>query len=59
MACGTLCVTTDGGDAALIVGKKGRVVPSQDSQILAAAIMQAIEVKKNNAQSWLVRKEAC
>lgn len=43
MACGVVCVTTDVGDAAHIVGGLGEVVPSGDSAQLAAAIERAIE----------------
>ena len=59
MACGTPCVTTDVGDAALIVGETGWVVPPKDSQVLAKAIMQALDEKQSNNQAWLKRKQAC
>jgi len=59
MACGTPCVTTDVGDAAVIVGDTGWIVPPKNPQALADAITKAIEEIKTNDESWLQRKEAC
>lgn len=59
MACKTPCVTTDVGDAAVIVGDTGWVVPPRDSQALARAILEAMEEKQNNPQAWQARKQAC
>lgn len=42
MASGLRCVVTDVGDAALIVGEEGIVVPAEDSGALAAGIEEAI-----------------
>lgn len=58
MACSTPCITTDVGDAGVIVGDTGWVVPPQYPQALADAIVQAFEEKKTNSPDWLSRKEA-
>jgi len=58
MACGTPCVTTDVGDAAVIVGDTGWVVPPKNPQALASAILEAINEVKNNPQAWKIRKQA-
>jgi glycosyltransferase involved in cell wall biosynthesis len=45
MACGTPCVTTDIGDAAVIVGGIGYVVPASDPVALSGAIQEAVADK--------------
>lgn len=59
MACGTPCVTTDVGDAAFIVDKTGWVVPPNEPQGLADAIMQALDEKDSDPLTWLAREKAC
>jgi glycosyltransferase involved in cell wall biosynthesis len=44
MACGVVCVTTDVGDTAAIVGDCGFVVPPRDPAALADAITAAIRM---------------
>jgi len=58
MACGTPCVVTDVGDAGLIVGSGGWVVPHSDSASLAGAVQEAI-VELTNTAKWEKRKAAC
>jgi glycosyltransferase involved in cell wall biosynthesis len=59
MACGTPCVTTDVGDAAVIVGDTGWVVPPKNPQALADAILDAVNEEQNNPQAWQARRQAC
>ncbi len=57
MACGTPCVTTDVGDAGIIVGDTGWVVPAHDSRALATAIISAISEFRDGGK-WHSRQVA-
>ena len=56
MACGTPCVTTDVGDAAVIVGGTGWVVPPGDASALADGVQAAFRDWKG--KDWVMRKSA-
>jgi glycosyltransferase involved in cell wall biosynthesis len=58
MACGTPCVVTDVGDAALIVGSTGLVVPPGDAEALAAAIDSLASEWRDASGRLLACKEA-
>jgi glycosyltransferase involved in cell wall biosynthesis len=57
MACGTPCVTTDVGDAAVIVADTGWVVPPRNPQALAKAMVQAFKARQEST-SWQARRQA-
>jgi glycosyltransferase involved in cell wall biosynthesis len=57
MACATPCVVTNVGDAALIVGETGWVVPPNDPARLASALQEAL-VELGDASRWRARQKA-
>ena len=50
MACGVPCLVTDVGDAALLVGETGRVVPSADLEAFAIALRELLELPADERQ---------
>ena len=59
MACGTPCVTTDVGDAAVIVAAHGWVVAPQDSGALAYVLVQAYSSFAAGGSAWQARQIGC
>ena len=58
MSYGTPCITTDVGDAAVIVGDTGWIVPPSDPEALFNAISEALFELKNTP-NWDLRKRKC
>jgi glycosyltransferase involved in cell wall biosynthesis len=58
MACGTPCVVTLVGDAALIVGDTGWAVPARDPALFAAAMLAAVN-EKSDLTVWAARQAIC
>lgn len=59
MACGTPCVTTDVGDAGVIVAEHGWVVKPRDAGALAQGLMQAHDSFAKDKASWHALQAAC
>lgn len=58
MACGIPCISTDVGDAKLIVEDNGWIVPAKNAQALAQA-MQVASNLKNEPALWSELKKRC
>ena len=59
MACGTPCVTTNVGDASLIVDNTGWVVSPKDPEAIANAVFEAAGEKQSDNSAWIKRKNDC
>ena len=58
MACGIPCVSTDVGDASLIINGNGWIVPSDDPISLSTSILEAYKLLQDNAK-WSGLKKSC
>lgn len=58
MACGVPCVSTNAGDASEIVGETGWIVPVEDAESLAAALIQAQAEWSREEKKWESRRIA-
>lgn len=56
MACKVPCIVTNSGDAPLIVGRTGWVIPPNNPKKLAKAIMSAIS--KKNTKKWVEMRKS-
>ncbi len=58
MACGKPCITTDVGDAKLIVGNTGWVVPVDNEKAFVLSMLSAVEEIRGDPERWAERSVA-
>lgn len=58
MSCAVPCISTAVGDASLIIGDAGWLVPAKNHELLAQAMVDAIKVRLD-LQSWELLKQRC
>jgi glycosyltransferase involved in cell wall biosynthesis len=58
MAMGVPCVVTDVGDAAMLIGDTGRVVPKEDSKALADGLLEFAQMAPEARQEFGLRARA-
>ena len=59
MACGTPCITTDVGDASLIVKNTGWIVMPKNPKLIVDAVIHAEDEFRSRTTLWLKRKDDC
>ena len=59
MACGTPCITTDVGDAPLIVKNTGWIVTPKNPKLIVDAVINAEDEFRSRTTLWLKRKDDC
>ena len=58
MSCGVPCISTSVGDAHLIIGDTGWLVPAKNYELLAHAMIDASKLR-HDLQNWEKLKERC
>jgi len=59
MACGIPCISTNVGDAALILENTGWIVPPKNPKLMSNAIIDAESEFRSKNSLWLIRKNEC
>ena len=58
MACGTPCVSTNVGDAEIILGQHGYLCPTRDSELFAQKLQEAYRDFQDR-DAWRLKQENC